>query len=69
MQNTVDCYGSGQKTEHFRLYNTLNSWCNMLGSAGIVLRENFLSNTIYLPRGFGVGIKIVTLLKVDQGCQ
>jgi hypothetical protein len=63
MQNTVECYLSGQKTEHV----CMDSWCNLLGSAGIMLCETFLSNTFHLPSGFGSGVKIVTSLSLDQG--
>lgn len=50
MKNKADCYGSGQKTEHVRIDNTINSFCNTLGKPGTILKENFFfTNTYTLP--------------------
>lgn len=71
MKNKADCYGSGQKTEHVRIDNTINSFCNTLGKPGTILKENFFfTNTYTLPNsGGGLGVKIVTSLAIDKGCQ
>jgi hypothetical protein len=69
--NKVKCYGSGQKTEHVCIDNTIDSLCNTLGRGGTVLGPNFFSQqTFTLPNsGGGIGVKIVTSLAINKDCQ
>jgi hypothetical protein len=69
--NKVKCYGSGQKTEHTRIDNTIRDFCNTLGGRGTVLRSPFFSeHTFTLPNsGGGTGVKIVTSLTISNDCQ
>lgn len=69
-QNGVECYGSGQKTEHARLDSTANDFCNEIGKPGVVLDGGFThQNTWTLPVSTGLGVKIVVSLDIAQGCQ
>ncbi|KAH8812142.1 pectate lyase superfamily protein-domain-containing protein [Xylogone sp. PMI_703] len=70
MQNEVHCYNSGENTEHERMDNAANDFCNQIGRTNEVLAENFYrSSTFEFPYNGGIGIVEITLsLEIKPGC-
>lgn len=71
MDNNIDCYNSGQKTEHVRIDNTIEDFCNSLGQSGDVLSGPYFNTYDYvLPNwGGGTSVYIVTSLTINTDCQ
>lgn len=71
LQNNVKCYGGGgQRTERVRIVNTVRDFCQGLGRSGTVLGSGtFREQTFTLPQSSGLGVKILTSLRIKDKCQ
>lgn len=71
-QNDVSCYDSGENTEHVRMDNAANSFCNIVGdNNGATLRPNFHYAQDF-PFSYNGGFGTVTIhisLDVFSGCE
>lgn len=70
-ENDWDCYNSGRTSDHERLDNAANSFCNHLGSSGDVLGENFFrDDSLSFPvSGLSLPLEVVLSLDVFEGCE
>ncbi|OTA63183.1 glycoside hydrolase family 55 protein [Hypoxylon sp. EC38] len=71
LKNQLDCYDSGENTEHVRMDNAANSFCNDMGSLGSIAAEDFVHSREY-PFDTNGGLGYVTIkirLEVKHDCE
>ncbi|KAI1371648.1 glycoside hydrolase family 55 protein [Hypoxylon crocopeplum] len=70
-QNKLNCYNSGENTEHIRMDNAANSFCNSVGDPEVVWPELFAhSMDLAFPDNGGLGfVTIKVRLEVKRDCE
>ncbi|XXH06189.1 hypothetical protein Hte_012635 [Hypoxylon texense] len=66
----LSCYNSGENTEHVRMDNAANSFCNDVGNPGNIAPQEFVHSRGYQFDATG-GLGFVTKIRMEakEGCE